>query len=160
MGHCVKTLESYWAPPFWIITRSRENVGLPFWIITRTHDLIYILMKWLPIDLLDCNIEMSFFFKRLTWNSNPGPLVPPSQRKTMSKISHFRQVFGFLPPQNRILPPGFPPHKIWCHHWGKVCLSLAQQQIYLSQGSTTFFSVPPPWPNYLQLHNHDDCKMK
>ena len=54
MGHYVQTLEPYWALPFWIIKRSRENTGLPIWIIMRTHDLIYILiyilMKWLPID--------------------------------------------------------------------------------------------------------------
>ena len=30
MGHYVQTLESYWAPPFSIITRSRENLELPF----------------------------------------------------------------------------------------------------------------------------------
>ena len=54
IGHYVQTLEPYWALPFWIITRYRENMLLPIWIIMRAHDLIYILicilMKWLPID--------------------------------------------------------------------------------------------------------------
>ena len=71
IGHYVQTLEPYWAPPFWIIKRSRENTGLPIWIIMRTHDLIYILiyvliyilMKWLLIDFPNCNIKMCFFFK-------------------------------------------------------------------------------------------------
>ena len=65
MGHYVQTLEPYWALPFWIITRSRENMLLLIWIIMRTHDLIYILiyilMKWLPIDFPHCNIKMFLF---------------------------------------------------------------------------------------------------
>ena len=66
MIHYVQTLEPYWALPFWILTRSRENMLLPIWIIMRTHDLIYILMKWLPIDFPQCNIKTFFFF--LGWH--------------------------------------------------------------------------------------------
>ena len=66
IGHYVQTLEPYWALPFWIIKRSRENTGLSIWIIMRTRDLIYILiyilMKWLPIDFPHCNITMFFYF--------------------------------------------------------------------------------------------------
>ena len=36
----------------------------------------------------------------------------PSQKKKMAKISHFRQLFRFLPPKNRILLPRCPPQKI------------------------------------------------
>ena len=35
------------------------------------------------------------------------PLAPP--KKKMAKISHFLQICGFLPPQNRILPPRCSP---------------------------------------------------
>ena len=77
MGHYVQTLEPYWALPFWIIKRSRENMLLLIWIIMRTHDLIYILiyilMKWLPIDFPHCNIKMFlffYFFLRMAWDSN------------------------------------------------------------------------------------------
>ena len=33
------------------------------------------------------------------------PTCPPVRSKKMVKISHFWQIFGFLPPQKRILPP-------------------------------------------------------
>ena len=83
MGHYVQTLEPYRALPFWIITRSRENMLLPIWITMRTHDLIYILicilMKWLPIDFPHCNIKMLlllvFFFLRMAWDSNRDLLI-------------------------------------------------------------------------------------
>ena len=39
-----------------------------------------------------------------------SPTCPQLEEK-MAKISHFRQIFGFLPPQNRILPPRYPPQK-------------------------------------------------
>ena len=39
-----------------------------------------------------------------------APTCPP-QKKKMVKISHFLQIFGFLPPQKRILPPRCPPQK-------------------------------------------------
>ena len=39
------------------------------------------------------------------------PPLAPSQKKKMAKISHFLQIFGFLPPQNRILPPRCPHKK-------------------------------------------------
>ena len=32
------------------------------------------------------------------------PHLPPSQKKKMAKFRHFQQIFGFLPPQNHILP--------------------------------------------------------
>ena len=38
-------------------------------------------------------------------------VLAPRQKKKIAKISHFRQIFGFLPPQNRILPPRCPPQK-------------------------------------------------
>ena len=49
-----------------------------------------------------------------------APTCPPSEEK-MGKISHFRQIFGFLPPQNHILPPRCPhkkkkKKKFWCRH--------------------------------------------
>ena len=39
--------------------------------------------------------------------SAPPPHLPPNQKKN-AKINHFRQIFGFLPPQSRILPPSMP----------------------------------------------------
>ena len=89
IGHYVQTLEPYWALPFWIINRSRENTGLSIWIIMRTRDLIYILiyilMKWLPIDFPHCNIKMFFyfyFFFRMALDSNPGSSDPEATELT------------------------------------------------------------------------------
>ena len=42
----------------------------------------------------------------------PRGSAPPSQKEKMVKISHFWQIFGFFPPQKRILPPRCPPQKI------------------------------------------------
>ena len=39
------------------------------------------------------------------------PTCPPVRRKKLAKISHFWQIFWFLPPQNHILPPRCPPQK-------------------------------------------------
>ena len=39
------------------------------------------------------------------------PLPPTPSEEKMAKISHFRQMFGFLPPENHILPPRCPPPK-------------------------------------------------
>ena len=45
------------------------------------------------------------------------PPLAPSQKKKMAKISHFWQIFGFLPPQNRISPLDAPHQKkFWCRH--------------------------------------------
>ena len=41
----------------------------------------------------------------------PPPHLPPSQKKKMVKISHFWQIFEFLPPQKCILSPRCPPTK-------------------------------------------------
>ena len=41
----------------------------------------------------------------------PPHLPPPRQKKKMAKISHSRQFFVFLPPQNCIFPPRCPPTK-------------------------------------------------
>ena len=42
----------------------------------------------------------------------PSPTCPPPvRRKQMAKISHFRQIFRFLPPQNCIFSPSMPPTK-------------------------------------------------
>ena len=48
-----------------------------------------------------------------------APHTCPQSEEKMAKISHFRQIFGFLPPQNRILPPRCPPTKkfLRCRHW-------------------------------------------
>ena len=40
----------------------------------------------------------------------------PRQKGKTAKINHFQQIFGFLPSQNRILPPQCPP-KFWCRRW-------------------------------------------
>ena len=67
-----------------------------------------------------------------------APHLPPKLKKKMVKISHFRQIFGYLPPQNCILPPGCPPQKIsgaatscisskrwlFCWSWYVLCLYL------------------------------------
>ena len=56
----------------------------------------------------------------------------------MAKISNFRQIFGFLPPQNRILPPRCPPQK-------KKFLAPPLQPSYTHTGhtfhSTSLFAV-------------------
>ena len=36
---------------------------------------------------------------------------PPSQKKKMAKISHFRQIFDFCPLRIAFCPPRCPPHK-------------------------------------------------
>ena len=49
-------------------------------------------------------------FEPPCWRLCPPPLAP-SQKEKMATVSHFGQIFGFLPPQNRILPPRCPPPK-------------------------------------------------
>ena len=51
-----------------------------------------------------------------SWTLCP-PLSPQSEEK-MAKISHFWQIFGYLSPQIRILPPR-SPQNFWCCHWQK-----------------------------------------
>ena len=54
-----------------------------------------------------------------TYEFNGGICSPPRRKlsphfppqKKMAKISHFRQSFEFLPPQNRIFAPSMPLHK-------------------------------------------------
>ena len=67
-----------------------------------------------------------------------APPPPPRQKKKMARISHFRQIFGFLPPQNRILPPRCPPHKkFWCRR----CLeNINNNKAFLGSSRKRFFT--------------------
>ena len=61
IGHYVQTLESYWAPPFWIISRSRENMGAAIlnnyentWLNLHTNEII--------TDRFSKNVIYLFFY--------------------------------------------------------------------------------------------------
>ena len=48
------------------------------------------------------------------WRFCPPPTLAPTPRwkKNMSKISHFWQIFEFLPPQTHIFAPQCPPEQV------------------------------------------------
>ena len=61
IGHYVQILESYWAPPFWIISRSRENMGAAIlnnyentWLNLHTNEMI--------TDRFSKNVIYLFFY--------------------------------------------------------------------------------------------------
>ena len=88
------------------------------------------------------------------WGIPPvgGSAPPPRQKKKMAKISHFRQFFGFLPPQKRILPPRCPPQKIfWCRHWLSLNdLPYTGCPVARNQSCKTMFV----YDNCMNLHAH------
>ena len=47
------------------------------------------------------------------WGQMPpqSEALPPNQKKKMAKISHFWQIFGFLPPSESHFAPSMPPTK-------------------------------------------------
>ena len=80
------------------------------------------------------------------WGHFPPLEALPPLSPSKKKIWLNSAIFGkFLDFSSIAFCPLDVPHthtrkkKIWCRHWGKSCLSLAQQQEYLSQGSTSFF---------------------
>ena len=97
--------------------------------------------------------------------SEASPTPPPPSEEKIVKISHFWQSFGFLPPQNRILPPWCPTKKFWCSHcgshhlcylfsrypWQELHLQIPQliqrinDQHFMSQIKMFFFSEYGAW---------------
>ena len=58
------------------------------------------------------------------------------------KGGHFRQIFGFLTPQNRILPPRCHPQNFWCRHWVIISTTVTMNYSFIRHGIFILLYIP------------------
>ena len=70
-------------------------------------------------------------------------LCSPATRRTKNGQNQpFWQIFGFLPPQKRILLPPYTPKKFWCRHWSLLPLEPTYTQCFIT-GMTPLVTLGP-----------------
>ena len=106
-------------------------------LISKVNNFVRSLINWSSDWLIKQLID--FHRDYWLWQHQGGmgawsealPTCPQSEEK-MVKISHFHQIFGFLPPQKHILPLNVPPQKyFWCRHWILAIFTLVHSRSFM-----------------------------